>query len=212
MKLHDLARAGVITDDPELRHPVYDSMDNITQLCATLAASRLLGCAQAGYDVLNARRIIDFGTGSAASAFSLGLLAERSHGSVDSLEIDTNLDWAEKIKRSGLEQELPVSVHIVDGLEWISNRAQEGKRYDLITGCWFGPDYTGDLTKGLVSASRQALASSGLLIIYSDIATMDSVKRACKEESVDYSPIHDSSRPFEPDMVVIRQGVASHGN
>ena len=180
----------------------------MTRQGATLAASILMTCSQAGYDVLKARKIIDFGAGNGASALPLGLLAERSGGSVDSLEICSNLDWAKKIEQLDIERHLPVRVHGVDGLEWISSRAQEGKRYDLITGCWFAPDDVGDRIRGLLSVSRQALASSGLLIVYSDLPTMESVRNACDEESVNYKRIDEQQYPstsYQADTVVIRQ-------
>ncbi len=206
MELSEVAGAYDL-DDPRLAQPVIGSMDNMTRYCAMLAASRLLACARAGYsDVLKARKIIDFGTGSGASAFSLGLLAQQSRGSVDALELNTNLDWAEKIEQTGLTRHLPVRVHDGDGLQWISSRAQEGERYDLIAGCWFGPDYTGDLARGLLTASQQALASGGLLIVYSDLPTMKSVQNVCNEEP-GYHLIEGQKdvRLYEPDMVVIRQ-------
>lgn len=215
MKLPDLATAHGY-HDTALTHPVFNSMDNMTRYCAMLAASRLLACAQAGYsEVARAKRIVDFGAGDGASAFSLGLLAKQSGGSVDALEQDINLDRAASIERSGLTRRLPVRLHAVDGLEWLSSQAQAGSRYDLIAGCWFGPDYEGELAKGLLSAAREALAPGGLLVVYSDEPTMAGVQGGFREEGVRYRWLagRTDGGLYEPDMVVVHQeGAVGHGN
>jgi predicted O-methyltransferase YrrM len=207
MELSDLASEPDI-HEPKLDHPVFDRMDNVERQGALYAASRLMACARLGYEVLKARRIIDFGAGNGVSALPLGLLANRSGGSVDSLEICSTLQWAEKIKHLGIEEHLPVRVHGVDGLEWISSKAQEGKRYDLITGCWFAPDNVADRTRGLLAASRQALDSNGLLIVYSDHPTMQTVRSTLGDEKVlfdGYDSLDDPSTTHDVDMVVLQQ-------
>jgi predicted O-methyltransferase YrrM len=171
--------------EPTFSHPVFDRFEDVTRMYASIAASRLMLCNAMGfYDPRVPKRIVDFGAGRGGSTLALALLAEQNGGTVEALEVEPSR--FKELEQSGLTQAMPVQAHMVDGIDWLIDQAQQGEQFDLIAGCMLGPDFEGSLTKELLDISRTTLVPGGKLIVYSDKLTMKAARAACSEAATDY--------------------------
>lgn len=180
--------------------PIFDKLHSFHQTGALTAENVLNLSASYGYiDLARSKRLLDFGAGSGGPTLALTELAKLNGGSVEVVE--SNPRFAQDMIELGIVT--PDKVHQANGIELLSSAASTDQ-YDLITAFMLGPDTNGGLTQQLLGASRNALQSSGKLLVTSDIGTMLTVRGVCDRVGVSYEYV--AGLPLEtgpiPDVLI----------
>ena len=158
--------------------PGYEALNRLQQHGAR-RTSQLLAMAE-GIGHIDSGRIksvCDFGAGIGGPTFALRHHFRLPERSVTALERRDS----EIITQSGI---LPKAQVITgDGLAHL--RSGE-KQYDLITANMLGSDAKGSLFIYLVNAAKHSLSPEGKLLVCSDPATMETVKKLCESNKLNY--------------------------
>lgn len=140
-----------------------------------LQAAHEFGC----FDMMGARRMLDFGAGTGGSTLALRAVAEASGGRVEAVEAHPRI-----AKVISDRQILPEDqVHAGNGITLLEQDDYRGG-FDLITAFMLGPDMDGRLARRLLPAARQALAADGCLLMTSDTISLMAFRDACAEVGV----------------------------
>ncbi len=124
------------------------------------------------------RRVIDFGAGRGGTTFALVNIAKIVEGEVEAVEEDPERGL--KIVNAGI---LPIEfVHIGEGIASLESLAtNESNEVDLVTSFMLQPSQNGQLFRALATVSSCLLTDMGLLLVNSDLKTLNGVETICRE-------------------------------
>jgi hypothetical protein len=136
-------------------------------------------------DLVDAKRIIQFGASRGEETITLAELARLNGGTVTALEIDE--ERGKNLKRSRIISAERVAVG--DGIDYLKKMAERGETCDLITAFFLDWTYPEELSRKLIPAA-QAVLPFGKLLVTSDRDPMMAIRGVLNELGIKYDNLY----------------------
>ena len=181
-----MSREALIANVNLESHPVFNRPDFALDQSSAIRALATLQRAFSEEPIRSSpiHRILDFGCGWGAPTLALSCVAQAIGAELDAVQ--ENIDARDEVVRKGIVT--AAHFKLGDGIEYLHQVGKEnGPKYDLVTGFWFGPDRIGELFRMLAVVCIKGMNSTGNIMLTSDNETLeDGIVGRCKYANATY--------------------------